>query len=277
VDALEVARVVSEVASGFFYRWKFPNVPRGDDGKPTAEAVRAILLWFERRKFWRCELRAKIKESEEYLDSEKLCTDAAVRFCTHYQGELPVWRAETFLPWVEVKDRALGIDMTHETEAIWVDDYLARDAAAWATDVRGVVWVKHVTFGRRVAELGGIPFHGGGLGAETRILAEKGDRSIVASIDSHGRGRDGLQYLYNEQLLTMPPGNGKMSEQVLARLHRVGQPKSCVNTAVYRHVPELAALIEQAMGRAEFATVTWGAEQKLLTANCAFRRGLDFV
>ena len=110
-----------------------------------------------------------------------------------------------------------------------------------------------------------------GDGAEARIKAEKGDRSIIASTDSHGRGRDGLQYLFCEQLFTTPPASGRLAEQWLARLHRQGQKSERVNAEFYLHVRELRESLERAMARAEFASTTWGAEQKLLTSECEWR------
>lgn len=263
VDALEIARVARELVSGFYYRWIFPKEPRGKDGKLTPEAIHRIELWRERRKAWRKELRVKIAKHEEYLDSERLCTDAAERFyqTPKYEGDLPVWKAEHYLPWVEVKD-----SIEYETEAVWISDYLLEDAAAWAKQHRGIIWTEHDAWAERLGFLTGLPVHRGGPNAEKRILAEKGDRSIIASIDSHGRGRDGLQYLFHEQLLTSPPSSGRMTEQVLARLHRVGQPHHEVNTWFYDHVPEFSASIEKATRRAEFAQDTWGASQKVLHA-----------
>ena len=324
VDALEVARVVCEVAQGFFYRWKFPTLPRGVDGKLTPGSIEQILAWLAARKAWRAEVRDKLKENRPHLDSEKLLRDAARRHhaeafkwlrpdlfaqeevlldraarakarldantvgvygqivigddltedelaeAEHVartrRRDLPTWASETYLEWARVEDTC-----PHETESVWVSDYLAEDAAEWSREHRGVIWYKHVAFGQRVAELAKIPMYGGGPDAERRIMAERGHTSIVASIDSHGRGRDGLQYLFNEQLCAHAPASGRMTEQVFARLHRVGQPKPEVNSWHYRHFSEMADAFDRAVGRAEFARDTWGASQKVLEASCAWR------
>lgn len=265
VDPMEVARVACEVALGFYYRWVFPREERGQDGKLTNAARARIDIWFERRKSWRQELRKKLAHRAEYLDSEKLCTDAAQRFYAGYVGELPTWEAESYLAWREVEDTVY-----HETEAVWVDDFIAQDAADWAAKYRGVVWYKHDTFGKRVAELSGLPVHGGGPDAEQLIRAERGDRSIIASIKSHGRGRDGLQYIFHNQYIPAFPSSGKMTEQLLARLHRPGQTKTSVHTWVLQHVDELRNAFEQACSRAVFAT-TWGTNQKVLESHCDWR------
>jgi hypothetical protein len=294
VDPMEVARVACEVAMGFYYRWVFPREERGPDGKLTEAARDRIDLWFERRKAWRKELRDKLRRREEHLDSEKLCEEAAARYyaghpdalaalgdgrcpaleslaaAPRYEGELPTWDAATYLAWKRVED-----SVYHETEAVWVDDYLARDAAEWALSRRGICWYKHDAFGQRVAELSGLPLHAGGPGAEQRILAERGDRSIVASMQSHGRGRDGLQYLFSEQLVPAWPSSGRMTEQLLARIHRVGQSAPRVVSETYRHVEELRQAFDQACARGRFAHSTWGASQKVLQAECEWRSDDD--
>jgi hypothetical protein len=266
VDAMEVMRVACEAALGFYYRWVFPHEPRKPDGTLTEAAITKIKVWRARRKAWRKELRVKLLNRQAHLDSEKLCEDAAQRYHSGYEGDLPVWAAETYLAWKEVEDTVY-----HETQAVWLDDWVARDAAAWAIEHRGIVWYKHDAFGQKVAELSGLPLHAGGPDAEERIRAEKGDRSIIASMQSHGRGRDGLQYLFAEQLFSAFPSSGRAVEQNFARLHRPGQPAPQVCTWVYQHAVELREAFKQACARARFANSTWGTNQKLLEANCDWR------
>ncbi len=146
-------------------------------------------------------------------------------------------------------------------------DYLVQDAADWAKKHRGIIWYEHKAFGQRIAEVSGLPRHGGGIGAEARILAEKGDRSIVASLKSHGTGRDGLQRIFKDQLLANPPSSGDLFEQVLGRLHRIGQEADEVNCSVYRHTPEMAGAIDKALCQAKFVAGIIGSNQKLLAAN----------
>ena len=86
-----------------------------------------------------------MQEHGEHLDSPFLCAQAAVRALNHYQGDLPVWHSETWSSWVAVRDT-----VEHETEAVWVDDYLAIDAAKWAKEHNGIVWYSHDAFGQRV-------------------------------------------------------------------------------------------------------------------------------
>jgi hypothetical protein len=106
--------------------------------------------------------------------------------------------------------------------------------------------------------------------AESRLRAEKGDRSIVASIKAHGTGRDGLQYIFSKNLVANPPSSGATWEQLLGRTHRVGQRSDEVEVWTYRHTPELRECLDDAIGQARYIHATLGLEQKLLTASLGF-------
>jgi hypothetical protein len=153
---------------------------------------------------------------------------------------------------------------------VWVSDYLAEDAASWAKKNLGIVWYDADAFGERLAKISGLPKHGGGPDGEERIRAEKGDRSIVASIKAHGTGRDGLQYLYREQLVACPPASGDTWEQLVGRLHREGQTADEVVTHVYRHTEELRAAIDKALEQARYVQGTTRSLQKLLISDVTF-------
>lgn len=252
VETLEVANCVNQLASGFYYRWRFP-------GNPSPELVEE---WFAARKAWRRAVRERLKHPEPHLDSPELLKHAAERYWTDdYDGDLPVWAAEEWPRWRAVKDR-----LPHETEVIWVDDYLVRDAAEWARGHRGIVWYEFDAFGRAVAKLAGVPLHAGGPQAQARIAAETGKTSIVASWKSHGTGRDGLQRLYCEQLVANPPADGGAWEQLLGRLHRLGQEADEVYCDIYRHVPEFRDPVDRALVLAKYIEGLTGNRQKLLSA-----------
>lgn len=272
-DALRVADCVREVACGFFHYWKF-RVEDSDD---------LIDEWFRRRKAFYKALRAKLLLGEVHLDSKKLCENAAARFwsksvrCGHanelgwqcerdsgHRGDcehLPRWACEEWPAWAEIEDK-----VPHEERVRWIghgmpeaDDptthpgyFLARDAAIWAKEHRGIVWVQSVALGHKIAELADVNWHGGGPSAEERILAENGKLSIVASMNAHGESRDGLQHKYAEQLVVEPPSSGDRWEQLLGRLNRPGQEADEVHTWVYRHVSEFRGALRSALRRAEF-------------------------
>lgn len=257
-SALEVQACAVQLACGFFYRWKYPR------GEPRE----LILKWLTYRALWNREVRYKVKERREFMDSELLCRQAAMRYWGDLPKEpgadgivMPVWKSEHWPAWRDIADQ-----VKPETEAILISDFLAEDAAAWAQKEKGIVWYDHRAFGRRVAELADLPLHGGGPNAGTRILAERGNRSIVASINSHGRGRDGLQRLFATQLVAQPPSSPDEWEQMLARLSRPGQKAPSVSAVFYRHTEELDKQVHRAIKRAEYVRGTTGTAQKLLDA-----------
>lgn len=252
ISALEVNACAVQLACGFFYRWKYPR------GEPEA----LIRTWLNCRALWNKELRSRLKQRSEYMDSELLCKEAAMR---HY-GDLPkdvdkpAWNSEHWPRWRDIKDL-----VQPETESILLHDFLAQDAATWAQENRGIVWYESRAFGKRISDISGLPLHAGGANAGARILSERGDRSIIASLNSHGRGRDGLQHLFASQLVAQPPSNPTVWEQMLGRLLRPGQKAPEVTAYVYRHTDELVVHVERALQRAEYVRGTTGANQKLLT------------
>lgn len=256
-EALEQARCAREIGAGYYYRWTYPHM----------EPVEVIDDWFAKRKKFASALRGKLQNAETHLDSRALCEEAAARAfkVPRYRGELPVWPEETWPPWAEIADRVRPVQ-----KAVWLDDFLARDAAAWAKDHTGIIWCLSRAFAIRVAELAGIPYHGGGPNAEANILAEDGTRSIVASIKSHSEGRDGLQYKFNKQLIAEMPASAKTFEQLFGRLAREGQKADVIETWLYRHTSENRDSLRKAIALAEFIEETTPNAQILLSADLTF-------
>jgi hypothetical protein len=149
------------------------------------------------------------------------------------------------------------------TVPVRFSDYLAADAAEWGLSNRGVVWYLYTAFGEWVAELSGLPLHGGGLNCAKLIAKEDGSRSIIASIHAHGRGRDGLQRLFFRQLICGVPSSATRWEQLLGRLHRLGQQAPAVYGEVYCHTQELKSSLRTAFERSLYVQTTLGANQKL--------------
>lgn len=254
VEAVEVARVVREVASGFYYRWLFP-------GDPPAEVLDE---WFAARRDWRRELRVKLSDAGPYMDSPHLCAAAAERA---RRGEVssetaPTWHSATWARWAAVKDR-----VEHTTEAVWLDRWLARDAAAWARGASsGVVWYVHDAFGKAVAEAANLRAYSGGDDGDLRAEIAAG-RPIVLSLRAYGTGFDGLQRTYRRALVTNLPSSGDAWEQLVGRLHRQGQEADEVSFEVYRHEPEVAAALDKALTQAKYVEGVTGSRQRLLSAD----------
>jgi hypothetical protein len=272
LDALSSSRCARELACGFYYRWEFPR----------GESVRLIDEWLATRKAWRKELRAKLAAREPHLDSPLLCTRAAARawgdeaipvvddegndtadpsFAVTSPREVPLWRAKEWPAWRDIRNEVQPVSV-----AVRLDPFLAEHAARWALENRGIVWYDKREFGAWVAELSGLPMHGGGADAEQRIAQERGERSIVVSIPSHGTGRDGLQRLYADQLIANPSASATTWEQLLGRLYRVGQDAPVVWARFYRHTEEIRDIVDRAMSRAVYVQSTIGARQKIVAA-----------
>lgn len=282
-DILQVTKCARELSSGFYYRWRWPQ---GQD-------MQVVREWLDARADWHCELREKLKRSEPYLDSALLCARAAIRWhrgykwherefprgtrwCGHDHAESPfcdasgrgplrTWDSDTWLPWERLRDAC-----DPRTEAVWVDEFLAQDAARWARENVGIVWYLHDAFGKRVAQLAETPLYGAGKEAEIGIAQEDGSRSIVACIQSHSVGRHLERFSRN--LVANSPVSAKTWEQTLGRTHRPGQESDEVEVHVYRHTKDSRDAFDEAISNAEFVQETEGSKQKLLMAAITWRR-----
>jgi hypothetical protein len=268
LEIIEVAACVDQLINGFFYRWRFPDIRGVPQDHDTIDD------WFAARKEFMRELREKLKARAEHLDSPHNLVKAAIRYHQGhpppvglgrpYDGPLPAWDSYAWPRWARIMR-----SVVHETETIWVDEYLIEDAAAWAQEHCGVVWYEHNAFGRRLGERTGLPVFGGGPDAKAALRNERGTRSIICSINAHGTGTDGLQHHFTDQLVVNPPGTAQLWEQLLGRLHRQGQEKE-VRTWVYRHVVELRETLDKAFRQAEYVLESTQNAQKLLLADRDF-------
>lgn len=255
VDPLEQARCAREVASGMFYRWVFLPI----NGVP--QRIDDIKEWYAARKLWNHELRAKMLRGELNLDSAKLCENAARRYWGELppNPELPVWKAENWPRWARIKDV-----VKPSTEAVRLDPFLVDDAIAWGRENNGIIWYVLREWAQWAAERSGYPVYG--PGSAKSIIKERGDRPILASIQSHGRGRDKLQFAFSSQLFTTIPSSIRRWQQALGRLERRGQTASEVRTEIYLHTHELKESLASAVRRGEYVQDTLGEGQKLLKA-----------
>jgi hypothetical protein len=266
-EAVEIALCCRSVAAGYHYYWAFPKATEHDKIENGL-----IDQWFAARKAFNKELRLKLLRGEPYLDSRSLCENAAERAWRkpRYEGDLPLWPALTWPDWVEIRD-----EVEYDPRTKWIDEYLARDAAEWVKEntgkgESGIVWCQSSAFGRKVAQLAGVSYHGGGPEAEAKILAEDGRRSIVVSMRAHGESRDGLQLKFHKQLVAEVPPSGDRWEQLLGRLAREGQEADTIETEIYLHVSENREALRSAIALAEFIEETTPNKQLLLAADLGF-------
>ena len=261
VEALDIAEMSREVAAGFYTYWAYPK-SKPEDRTPGG----LIDQWFAARKAYGKESRSKLLSGERFLDSPQLLKEAAIRAWQkpRYDGPLPVWPAESWPAWRDIEDK-----VEPDPRVKWIDDYLAKDAAAWAQEHVGIVWVQSRALGLKIAQLAGLPYHAGGPNCEAEILAEDGTRSVIASIKAHGTGRDGLQLKFYKQLFAQWPPSGDMIEQILGRLARPGQRADTVESWVYRHLSEYRDAFTSAYRLSQFIESQTN-KQLLLAADINF-------
>jgi hypothetical protein len=253
VEALEVNACLRQMACGMFLRWRFPR----------GESEEVIDRWFRRRGDWHRLLRQRLKAPTDHADSPLLLSLAATRAIegASPRADAPVWRegAEAWAKWKEVRDTVEPV-----SDAVWVDDFLVKDAVAFGKEAPAIIWFDHVAVGHAIAKAGGFPYYGGGALASSEILKEKGDRTIVASIHAHSTGKN-LQ-MFSRNLVTTFPASDGICEQMIGRTHRSGQQAEVVTVDRYTHTQEEREALDTATQQAKYVMETTGAYHRLLFA-----------
>ncbi len=263
LTSLEIAACAMQIACGFYYRWIYPKCEFPRDKELVDE-------WKLTRKAYFKEVRGKLKNLDEHMDSPRLVMNAAERFhgLRPRKTGLPTWDSKTFPAWNKIRGMVFA-----ETEAVCFNDYLVRDAIEWAKEHRGVVWYEHDAIGEWMSKLSGLPKYGGGKAAKLAMLGsakagttgEDGSRSIICSIKAHGTGTNGLQHRFHEALTICPMADPNGWEQHAGRLHRPGQNHT-VHHWCYRHTDELRRHIDDAVAAAYYIEGTGFGNQKILRA-----------
>lgn len=301
VDKLQIARCIGELSCGFFYRWKFPRGEPVDvietwfkfrkrwfaemrnELKAAREGydspyliTKAAQRWHEGYSVKRyskpqieecsCDLSEDGAECEcGFVDQEPAQMLSEDKYDPHCSdGPLITFDSMFWPAWNQVKDT-----VKPESEAIWLDTWLAADAAAWGKEKPGIIWYEHQTFGDQLrieAKKQGydLPVYGGGTEASAEILKEKGTRSIAASMKAHGTGKN-LQ-AFSRALLANGISNGAGAEQVIGREHRQGQKSEVVRVEIYQHNHVAVSDFAQARSDARYIERVTGSKQKLCYA-----------
>jgi hypothetical protein len=235
-----VAEVDRQIRLGGWYGWI---------GEPDRR-------WLEARKLFHRELREWLSDHpRNRIDSPMLVCRALE------QGDLEF---DSWALWREMREIK-----PPRTAWYWITQEIAEWCAKYAREhAPCILFVRHVAFGERVAELAEIPYYGEGKRAAHDIAHEPGTRSIVASLGAHGQGRNLQRYAH--ALIVDPPPTGLAWEQLLGRMHRPGQSASRVEYALLGHFkPEL----EAARSDARYLESTTGVRQKLTTATIDLSAG----
>lgn len=229
-DGLTMARHAYELALGFFYAW---------DPRPPKD-------WLDARRAWHKAVRQILKHSRT-VDSE-----LEVRKAYPDHPDLKAWQAiqKTFEP---------------NTVPVWLDDVVARWCVQWALRNKGIVWVGHKHFGRKLQSLGLTYYGSKGTSASGQYIEDHPrGQPFAASIRSNGEGRN-LQ-AWSKGLITAPPANGQQFEQLLGRSHRPGTEADEVSYELLVGCVEHLGAFYQACRDAEVCRMA-GEDQKLLIAD----------
>lgn len=268
VDAKEQARSARELIFGFYYRWVWPNGIRND-------------AWVEARAGFSKFCRNKIMyDKDSRLDTrglvERACEAWEMYTWAKRSGEkalaqrfidqgIPMLDSEAYRRW-----KAVEHEYTPVTEAVWIDEYMLDAIQEWMSKNVGLVWIEHVAVGEALRKRG-VPYFGGG---DDTILDERNRvplRSVAASLSSHYQAKN-LQ-AWHRCLYPLPPSNGAIWEQSLARFHRPKQTAECIYADVWAPCQEAYRAFDQALEDARYASRITTKPQRLMRAAITGRLG----
>lgn len=237
--ATEIWQSRTELLCGFHYRWVWPDSISEDDRQ----------RWTVSRAEWHREMRGRLSRSKRAgRDSPKLLEDAM------RAGVIP--SSEVFERWNLVNSEVPAPD----TVPTWLGDSWIDRLAAFAIKRRALVWFTHDAVGQKLKKHMPVYAEAHGLVAELRTLKAP---AVALSIKACGQGVDGLQRLYEQQIVCCPFSSGEGWEQLLGRLNRKGQ-ENVVRTYILRRDAEFVA---SALETAKYVRKTMGQEQKLLISS----------
>ena len=240
VFAMDVAKTLRQVRLGGYYVWDWKKVGLDEPDEEWLFARRDYL--HDVRKFL-----ASNKAKDDF-DSPHLLDLA------HIRGDLGFasWPA-----WERVRLRP-------KPPSVWV--WITKELVSWVAkfieDLQEpcIVWTDIVTFAHELSKVTRLPYYGAGSDAEMNLSKEDGTRSVIASIQAHGTGRN-LQ-AFSTAVVAGGSPSGKLWEQLLGRLHRNGQQ---ADTVTYHSL--FPYELDTAIGDATFIQQTTGSPQKLLTCS----------
>lgn len=232
----DVWRIRRELVTGFAYVWR---------EQPPEH-------WRKARLNWGRFARAVLERGDARFDTELQVSNG----CKN--GDLPdrQWRQ-----WREVRD-----DFRPISEPRWFGDDLLEYVVARCREPT-LVWVEHVAFGERLADLTGWSYYRRKGGHDARgnfVEDDPADRPAILSVASCSDGLN-LQHRWHQNLVVTPSPNGRTWEQMLGRTHRPGQQEDQIMCEVI--CTRLGVDLEQAIADAEYTQAMTGVPHKLLIAD----------
>jgi hypothetical protein len=255
IDKIEVWRHLRELSCGFYYRWN-----------PLPPAA-----WRAARSAWASFVGEELKR-HELLDTEGQIINL-IKTGEIVSPEYDAWQAEQKRPQPDT-----GEPFVINTEAVWVDEGMLHACAKWLKQNVGICWVEHIEFGKKLAEITGLPYYAsGGINQHgTDIVEDFPDKdkqgnpsppakkSIIASIAANATGKN-LQ-VFKKNLLPLTPMSSSTWEQLLGRTHRDGQQADEVSATLLIAMKEQVIWYELAIEVARNVSDMSGQEQKLCYA-----------
>jgi hypothetical protein len=236
MEAVEVWRHARELALGYYQIWD-PPAPEP---------------WRKARKEWYGFVREILSRSRT-IDSP----EHVAMFCD--AGKLD---GEKLAAW-----RAIEPSYTPSPKAFWHDDSALHAAAAWMREP-GIVWVEHVAFGERLAQMTGAKYYGPkGKAADGEFIDDADPRrAVIAAVKANREGRN-LQRKWWRNLVTAPTEGADLWQQLIGRTHRPGQSAPEVVVDIFLGCAEHARAVAKARLAAASIRDTVGSQSKLLTAD----------
>lgn len=234
----DVARHLKSLALGFFYEWH-PAPP---------------WEWLDARRHWKRFASDILAANDGVFDSELQVWNACKR------GDLS---QHAWVPWAKIKKTYTG-----KSVARWISDDTLNDIVATVGNTPTIVWVEQVAVGQYLHDMTDWPYYREqGRDKNGRLIDDHDPTAgpAIASIASNHEGRN-LQH-WSRALVTSPPANGKIWEQMIGRIHRPGQSADTVEFDVWIQHPRIRAQFRQAIRDARMHNEMTTQPRKLLLAD----------
>jgi len=232
-------RVQRYLSQGFFYEWEWPN---------GVEDV----AWRRARSGWARAVRHELaRNAREGYDSPFL---VATRIRREVLEGKRLALHQAWLTWDAQRHKPVP-----PNRAIWVDDFFLDHAVDYASKLDSpIIWYEQKAVAAALAERGFTVYRAGAEIANDR-------HPCAASIQAHGVGKN-LQ-AWEDMIVLCPPSGGKTWEQLVGRLHRLGQSADEVKVHVYQHTGAFRRALTGALDDARYIEDATGNAQKLLYAS----------
>lgn len=261
-----------ELSSGFYNALVWPLIEDLAKTRKVSDIEAELLL--ERAKVHHGYVKAYHSVLREFFKSSPpgLDTPREVGRSMAMHGDKFVG-SDIYAAWRMMKDSDFEGRPERYSAPVRVDDFKIQRILKWASETgRGLIWVFHQEMGRWIVEelhKAGMPALYAPAGADDLIedagdpgRGGKGDQLVVASLGSHGTGRN-LQ-AFQHQLYAQWPRSALLAEQSLGRTHRNGQKAEelVVHTLLgptFDHICRAATLND-----AIYIQQTTGSRQKVI-------------